>query len=119
MSDTSSVASCSELVAAIEALKVDLQLQREREFEDQTLQEGVEKEMTLNTEQSSDPARSASGGSGGEGRISPVKSLSGVTQAQRKNLAEEEKILDDCNNTIKVKLATNAKINILTLVMQK
>ncbi len=115
----SSIASCSDLVAALEALTIELQEKRlsESKAEEEELHSSVEKESTELTREHTPIVRTSSGpgptamttatgeegsavSSIGAGRQSPVKSLTHAESAT--SMAEKEKILNDCMNQIKV-----------------
>ena len=120
-SDTeSSIASCSDLVAALEALTIELQQEKERQLseskaeEDEELHTSIENETAEPTREHTPIIRTGSGlgttgreegkagGLVGAGRQSPVKSLTLTHTDSTKSMIEKEKILNECMNQIKV-----------------
>lgn len=107
----SSVASCTELIAALEALTIELQENKLQENKRQQEKQGTGvKEDHAETEGHSTAGeltrvdtltRMNCGMAALEGRQSPVKSLT-AESATKINTAEKEKILKECKTQIKV-----------------
>ena len=108
----SSVASCTELIAALEALTVELQENGNRPTESLggnpsgDLEEGEEGISFASEDETI--TRTNSGVSAGmeevRARMSPFKSIPAVDSITRMHVAEKEKILLECKNQIKVNL---------------
>lgn len=100
----SSVASCSDLVAALEALTIELQ-QRKQEEEEQAEEVSENREEMMHRKDSGG-AKTLTRDNCSEttlGRMSPVKSLGGDSgRVKFGDVAEKEKILNECKVQIKV-----------------
>ena len=104
----SSIASCSELVEALEALTIELQ-QDQRQKDIQGDSEAKEEELLVpsSTEaKSSTLTRSSTTPDEGRRGQSPVKSLT-TDSVVKIDMAEKEKILNECKNQIKVCIIRN------------
>lgn len=100
----SSIASCSDLVEALEALTIELQQDQQRQMDIQGESDAKQEELVVSSStdaKSSTLTRSSTDTEEGRRGQSPVKSLT-TDSVVKIDMAEKEKILKECKNQIKV-----------------